>query len=601
LAEHHNPNQQGAGSDTRSTFTFFLVMMLAFLGWQFYTQKTAKPAATSQAPTANPVAPGPAAAPASSTSTSSAPVPTTTSPVIAANDESETIVENELYRITFTNRGGHVLSWILKRYKDSEGHPLDLVDPVVAKKYGYPLSMFTYTPALTATLNQALYQPSASGALNSTTAGGTTLSYEYASGTGLVVHKTFHFDATYVVHADTVVTQNGAPVRALINWPSGLGDQGAEIAANKNRRGSSAPLQIDESRYGKTSHFNPNKVSGGATADGELDWAGIGNLYFTVDFLPDAPADATIVTENTTQRIALDPSKPDVTQPSPLLGIALGDLSGHTQTRIFAGPKDIYVLDKIHPTGNSSVSLEPVVNFGWAILSPISKVLFMLLHWTYEHVLASWGWSIVILTVVINLVFLPLRISQMRSALKMQRIQPQVAAINERYKKYKVTDPQMANKNSEISALYQKENVNIFGGCLPLLVQMPLLFAFYGMLSHSIELRQTHWYWLPDLSSADPYHILPIIMVLSQFLVQFYTPSPGMDPQQAKMMAFTMPAVTGFITWNYASGLALYWAVGNGINIIQQLIMNRTSLGKEMREIAMKRARRKPQTIQARR
>jgi YidC/Oxa1 family membrane protein insertase len=138
---------------------------------------------------------------------------------------------------------------------------------------------------------------------------------------------------------------------------------------------------------------------------------------------------------------------------------------------------------------------------------------------------------------------------------------------------------------------------------------MPLLFAMFGMLTKVVEMRQAHWYWLPDLSAADPWHLLPILMVVSQFLVQFYTPSPGVDPEQQKMMAFMMPLVSGYMTLTYASGLALYWSVGNLISIATQAVMNRTSLGREMREIAAKRARRKagigtgskssPKTIQA--
>jgi YidC/Oxa1 family membrane protein insertase len=136
----------------------------------------------------------------------------------------------------------------------------------------------------------------------------------------------------------------------------------------------------------------------------------------------------------------------------------------------------------------------------------------------------------------------------------------------------------------------------MFGGCIPTLIQLPLLFAFFSMLPKVVELRQAHWFWLPDLTSADPYHILPVLMVISSFLMQYYTPSPGVDPQQQKMMAFMMPAVSGWMTWNYASGLALYWSVGNLFGIAQQMVMNRTSLGREMREIAAKRARRKAGT-----
>jgi len=129
---------------------------------------------------------------------------------------------------------------------------------------------------------------------------------------------------------------------------------------------------------------------------------------------------------------------------------------------------------------------------------------------------------------------------------------------------------------------------------------MPLLFAFFTMMTKVVELRQAHWYWLPDLQQADPLHILPIIMVVSMFLVQYYTPSPGVDPQQQKMMAFMMPAFSGYMTWQYSSGLALYWAIGNLISIAQQAVMNRTSVGREMRELAAKRARRKASTIQGR-
>jgi YidC/Oxa1 family membrane protein insertase len=199
----------------------------------------------------------------------------------------------------------------------------------------------------------------------------------------------------------------------------------------------------------------------------------------------------------------------------------------------------------------------------------------------------------VILTLLVNILLLPLRIKTMQSGLKMQRIQPQMNAIKEKYKKYKATDPKRNEMNMEIMKLQKDNGVSMFGGCIPTLIQFPLLIAFFSMLPKVVELRQAHWFWLPDLSARDPYYILPIIMVLSQFLVQFYTPSPGVDPQQQKMMAFMMPAITGYFVLSYASGLGLYWAVGNFINIIQQAVMNRTSLGREMREIAAKRARRK--------
>jgi YidC/Oxa1 family membrane protein insertase len=276
-----------------------------------------------------------------------------------------------------------------------------------------------------------------------------------------------------------------------------------------------------------------------------------------------------------------------------MLGAAMGDLSGHTQTRLFAGPKAVDVLRNVH-AANPKLTLEPLLDFGF--FGFVGKYLFLALRAINQHVSTNWGWDIVFLTVLINLIVLPLRIKTMQSGLKMQRIQPQMDAIKAKYKSLKVTDPKRNDMNSEIMQLQKDNGVNMFGGCIPTLIQLPLLMAFFGMLPKVVELRQSHWYWLPDLSAADPWHILPILMIVSQFLVQFYTPSPGVDPEQQKMMAFMMPAVSGYMTWNYASGLALYWSVGNLISIATQAVMNRTSLGREMREIAAKRARRKAGT-----
>jgi YidC/Oxa1 family membrane protein insertase len=139
-------------------------------------------------------------------------------------------------------------------------------------------------------------------------------------------------------------------------------------------------------------------------------------------------------------------------------------------------------------------------------------------------------------------------------------------------------------------ALYKDEGINMTGGCLPLLLQMPLFFAYYRVLANVIDLRQAHWFWLHDLSVPDPYYILPGIILVSMFLVQFITPSPGMDPAQRRMMAFMMPVIFGFSMSHFASGLALYWCTGNIINLIMQVSINRSSIGQEMQALAAKRA-----------
>ncbi|MBB5344820.1 membrane protein insertase YidC [Tunturibacter empetritectus] len=600
MAEFKNPNQQGGG-DNKSLLVMMLVLVTVFFGLQYFRAKnnpqTSSPNA-GQSAAAAPGAPVPASAPvAAANLPSPAATPSTSAvPAVQAPAEATTTVENELYSITFTNRGGQVSSWILKKYKDSDGKPLNLVHTQAAQQFGFPLSLYTYDAALTATLSKALYVPSATGPL----AAPTSLTFNYSDG-ATTVRKTFSFDETYVLHADVEVTQGGVPVRALINWPGGFGDQDNASAY--------AGAQLDYAQHAKEQHLAPKKVSGGETLNGPFDWAGTSDTYFAAIFLPDSPDTATVAmlhnqldVAKTIRRTGLGsgaPAKGAIEVP--VLGAALGDTSGRTQTRVYVGPKAVNILRGIHATGDT-ISLEPLLDFGF--FGPIGKYLFLSLQFIHAHITSNWGWAIVLLTVLINLLILPLRVKTMQSGLKMQRIQPQMDAIKERYKKYKATDPKRNEMNVEIMKLQKDNGVNMFGGCIPTLIQMPLLFAFFSMLPKVVELRQAHWFWLPDLSSADPYHILPIVMIVSQFLVQFYTPSPGVDPQQQKMMAFMMPAVSGYMTWNYASGLALYWTIGNLISIIQQSVMNRTSLGREMREIAAKRARRKagaPTTISGKR
>jgi YidC/Oxa1 family membrane protein insertase len=436
------------------------------------------------------------------------------------------------------------------------------------------------------------------------------LSFDY-SASNITVHKTFSFDATYTIHADTVVLRDGYPIRALVSWPSGLGD-----AENVQAY---AGAQLDTSQNGKDNHEAFKKISSGNTLNGPFDWAGVSDQYFATIFLPDAPQTATVATlhneidVNKVQRgTGVGQGVPAKgTAIVPVLGAALGDTSGHTQTRIFVGPKAVDVLAEVKST--TGENLKPLLDFGF--FGAIGKYLFLALRAIHTAIAPggaialtyrdrSWGWAIILLTVLINVVLLPLRVQSMRSMLKMQRIQPQIDAVKAKYKNPKPTDPKMAQMNAEVMQVQKDNGVSMFGGCIPTLIQLPLLFAFFSMLTKVVELRQAHFFWLPDLSAADPYHILPIVMVITSFLVQFYTPSPGVDPAQQKMMAFMMPAFSGYMTWNYASGLALYWTIGNFIMIIQQAVMNRTSLGREMREIAAKRARAKagaPKTIQGKR
>ena len=592
MAEYKNPNQQGGKQDTNSLLVFTVVFAAILLGMQFFkakhpagptpAQTTAQKTNASQQSGAGATgnnAPNATANAAGEEATAAA------TPKVAAATQSTTVVENELYRITFSNRGGEVTSWILKKYTNYDGKPLDLVHPTAAEKFGYPLAIYTYDAGLRQRLAQALYVPSAKGTLTAPI----QLTFNYSAG-GLVVRKTFHFDDSYVVTADVSVTQNGAPVEALVAWPAGFGDQ-------REARDYSTYQKIDRSSGGKVESIAPKKVNDGETQSGSLDWGGVSDLYFAAMFLPETPANSTFVALRQTLDIPKNPDEPKTseTEPEPVLGAAVGAVNGPTTVRIFAGPKSLGVLSSIRAMGPdgkpTGPNLVPIVHYGmWSI---IAKPLFYLLRWVYQHVVPNWGWAILILTVFLTLAMFPTRFTMMKSSIKMQRIQPQMNFIKEKYKKYKFDDPRKQDMNREMQELYKKEGVNMFGGCLPMLVQFPLIFAFYAMLENAIELRHAHWFWLHDLSAPDPYHILPILMVVSQFFFQMFTPSPGVDAAQQKMMAFTMPLFSGFICWHYASGLALYWSGSNLIGIGQQMIINRTKLGKELREIQARRALKK--------
>jgi len=597
LAEFRNPNLQaqggdsgGSGGDMRSLLTITLLGLVLLFGFQFFSKPKQPATQTPTAQTQNQpqqlagqaTAPGQPAQPQLAAGQVQAPA---TTPSIAASVITETTIENENYKIVFTNQGAQAKHWILnrKQYKDHsepDNHQLDLVNPKTTA-FGLPLSLFTYEPELTKQLNSALYQVSVSGTTSPTGAlqVPASVTFHYAAN-GLDVVKTFRFDASYVVTAEVQVRRNGAPVRALFAW----------------------------SLDGKDDSIDAKKISNNATRDEPYDYAAVIDLYFASAFLPDSPATTTVVTLHNSIQLPSDPSDPNSPKkPADVLGLAVGDTRGITRLRLYAGPKQLDLLKTVHATGSdgkpTGPSVEPLIQYGW--LTVIAKPLYLILRFFYEHGIGNWGWAIIVFTVIFNLLMLPTRFWMMKSSLKMMRIQPKVEAIKKRYAHLKATDPKRSDMNAEMMELYKVEGVNMYGGCLPMLIQMPLFFAYFRVLQNTVELRQAHWFWLTDLSSPDPLHILPILIIVTMFLTQYITPSPGMDAAQRRMMAFMMPVVFGFMLWHYASGLSLYWGTGNIINLAIQLGINQSHVGKEMHAIASKRAAKKaginPKTIQGKR
>jgi YidC/Oxa1 family membrane protein insertase len=591
----------------RSTMAFFALMLAVLFGYQyFFKPKPVQTPPTEQTQTQNQSpqgagAPGPALASALPVQGADA------TPAITAASETETTVENELYKIVFTNRGAQVKSWILKKYSDTTGKPLDMVQPQTSARFGLPLSFFTYEPALTSQLNQVLYQPSATGLVLAPN----SLTFHYAA-YGLDVVKTFRFDSSYVLTVETQVKRNGSPVRALVQWPAGLGDMEEFALAGRKSSAVKTVSQLAWSIDGKQDQLAAAKLNGNATLNQAYQYAGISDLYFAAAFMPDSPDDATLVTIHNAIDLPSDLSNPNSQKkPADVIGLAVGDQNGYSRMRLYAGPKQLDVLNTIHAIGADGKAdgptLESIIHYGW--LGIVAKPLYIALRFLHGKLGTgnnNWGWSIIIFTTVFNLIMLPTRFFMMKTSLKTMRIQPKVDAIRKKYAHLKMNDPKRADMNTEIMALHQAEGINMVGGCLPLFVQMPLFIAYFEVLSNVIELRQAHWFWLTDLSLPDPMLVLPILIIVSMFLTQFITPSPGMDPAQRRMMAFIMPLFFGFMLLHYASGLALYWCTSNLINLAIQLGINQSSIGKEMHAIAAKRAFKKggggnPKTIQGKR
>jgi YidC/Oxa1 family membrane protein insertase len=616
LPEIHNPNVQsqgpggGSGGDMRSTMAFLLLVVLLLFGYQYFfkPKQPENPApAQNQQQTehAQNAAPAPAQPGASAASATKKPAAAT--PSIVAAQETDTTFENELYTIVLSNRGGEILHWYLKNYKDESGKPLDLVQPEVAKKFGYPLSFFTYDEDLAKQLQQSLYQVSVSGGqrtANGVILAPASITFHYAQN-GVDAVKTIRFDPSYVISVDAEVKRDGSPVRSLISWPAGLGDMNEFVGSSLARTitFASAAAKFAWAVDGKADSLKVAKVSDNATFTEPYNYAAVMDLYFAAAFMPDDPGSATVVTLHNAVDLPANPGQPDSkTKRADVIGMAMGSTTGVDRLRLFAGPKDTDVLKSIHSMGPDGKpdgpSLSPLIQFGW--FSIIAKPLYLWVRWLRNLLGAginNWGWAIVIVSIFLNLLMVPTRLMMTKSALKMARIQPKLDAMKRKYANLKMNDPKRMEMQQEQMAIMKAEGVSMYGGCLPMLIQMPLLYAIYAVLENAIELRQAHWFWLPDLSSPDPLYILPILYIVSMILVQYISPSPGMDAAQRRMMAFVMPITFGFFLLHFPSGLALYWLVGNMINVAIQIWINNSSVGKEMHALAAKRAAKKKGSV----
>ncbi len=548
-----------------------LLSMAVIILWSKYfgPKPPEHPPQANQPAATAPATPGNSAATPAATGAAPAPTPSTVSaapvtPPVADTQERTIVVENDLYRVEFSNRGAVVKSWQLKKYMDDSKPQkiLDLVHPkAAADTGGWPFSMVIDDPQLEKAANSGLYK--VSGDSISLTAP-TDLIFSWSDG-HLEVTKKFHFDHSYVLSVETSATDNGTRVQGGLAWRGGFGDL---TVTN--------PIPVETvntfySENGKLSTFAHKKLDApekwGNIWQGGKTFAGIADRYFAVAFLPPNDSPSTLL--ETRYWKVFHPIQVDgkeQSEPVPEVGVATN--AQPMALRIYVGPKDYDDLKAIHPPLNS------LVQFGW--LEIIADPLFHALKWLHIYV-PNWGWAIVVLTLIVNTVLFPLRISSYKTTIKMQRVGPEVKQIQEKYKKYKMNDPRKAEMNKEVMAIYSREGINPIGGCLPMVLQFPIWFGLNRALSYAIELRHAPWLWVRDLASKDPYYILPVAVGLSMYLVSKMTPMTVTDPQQAQMMKL-MPVSMAvmFVIFPFSSGLALYILTSSLVGILQQWYLNRT-------------------------
>ncbi len=488
--------------------------------------------------------------------TGATPLPTPTpvsKPLVADANEREIIVENDAVRAVFSTRGGVLESWRLKRYSGDDGTPLDLIPDEVPATVPRPFTLTVEDPATNAMLAGALYKPSTDHL--DTRAGPASLTFEYREADGLSVRKEFSFspDQPYLILFSTEVTGPGGPMNPSVTWGTALGT--GVVSSGLTYSPSPQPIFY---RDGDVNRIGFDDIAEYRAVEGNVGFAGVDDHYFLTAVIP-PPQPA---------RIQYDPVP--VTEQGSGRGLQFVSWSARfastpSNVRFFAGPKDFDVLAGIGP------DMVRAIHFG--IFSPLVVPLLRALNWIDGYI-GNYGWSIIVLTIIINLAMFPLRHKSVVSMRKMQELQPEIKAIQERYSKLKMSDPARQKMNVEMMNLYRERGANPASGCVPMLLTMPVLFAFYSMLSVAIELRGAPFIgWIKDLSVYDPWFVTPVLMGATQFVQTKMAPATG-DPQQQKIMLF-MPLIFMVMLIWAPSGLVLYWTVSNLWAIGQQVLTNK--------------------------
>jgi len=573
------PQLTGVKSPEMRILGASLLSMLVILLWiKFFAPKPPvvppQPKPVISAPQ-TPSAVSPATAGTTSTPASSGKKPSTLKPVSTAitpvsdSQESSIVIQDDLYRVEISNRGAVVKSWQLNKYMDDNkpSRVLDVVHPEASQQIGaWPFSLVLDNADLEKTANNGLFKLVSGNTGNANPISAPAdVQFSWSDG-HLEITKHYHFDHSYVVRVDVTAKLDGKPIQSGLAWLGGFGDL---TVTNP------APVETVNTFYsesGKIILFPYKKLEGldhwpPGVWQGGKDFTGIEDRYFTAAFLPpNGAAPGTLQTRYWKDFHPAQINGQPGAEPVPEVATASGPQA--LALRVYVGPKDYDVLKHMNPP------LHGLVNFGW--MEFIADPIFHMLKWLHKYI-PNWGWAIVVLTLVINMALFPLRISSYKTTMKMQRVGPEIKAIQERYKKYKLNDPRKAEMNKEVMAVYSREGINPAGGCFQMFLQMPIWFGLNNALRFAIEMRHARWFgWITDLSARDPYYVLPVMMGLSMYLVSKMTPMTSTDPQQQMMMKIMPVTMAGiFMISPISSGLAVYILTSSIVGIGQQWYLNR--------------------------
>lgn len=470
--------------------------------------------------------------------------------------EKQIIIETSLFKAVWSNKGAVLKSWRLKEHLNEEGEPLELVPSRSAALGLFPFNISTDDPDFDNLINQAFFSVSKLE-LRLFDGQSGEIRFEYSQEDGTKVEKAFIFtDGTYQFDMQITAWKNGMKIDPQLLWGPGLGTPSA--MAQGSRLGMSNGIAY--SSFGKVKHLNETKFNPEASLFPFVSWAAYVDQYFAAIFF-------TSPQNSSAQFIKKE-----------LEGVPFYFLGINNVQKAYIGPKE---FDRLVALGGDT---KLILRFG--LFGMISEILLRAIKVVYNTI-PNWGFCIIIITLFVKIVFFPLTYKSTQSMSKMQELQPKIKAIKAKYKKAKQDTDQRRKMNEETMKLYKEHKVNPAGGCLPMLIQMPIFFGFFRLLMASIEFRHAPFIlWIADLSIKDPYYITPILMGITQFISQKMTPTSG-DSTQQKMMLI-MPVVMTIFFMNFSSGLVLYWLTNNVLQIGQQYIMNRIRQ-KKKRELHGKR------------